>query len=175
MASNVTGLRVRVPVAGMPEMRHVRHSGQQARKPWELEDLPPAQWQLPPASFEETTRAHELARLLHHFKPLATNAEGVLGSVDSATDALRDHGAGEGAPDDPWPAGSWNAEQLSVLCTELKNLESAAQHRAVAICKMRAALHVVAHGEHGIRTRRRDDGGAAAGAAEGAAAGDNPP
>ena len=66
-----SGLRVRVPLAGMPSSHHVKNSGQIPLPQWADLELPHAAWVPPDPSFApDPSRQFELDRLLSALKEL---------------------------------------------------------------------------------------------------------
>lgn len=147
-----TGYRIRVPLAGMPLMSGVRNSGQIPLPSWVDASLPPHMWKPPSPSFEDQTRQIEMTRLIAGLKPLEQDVP----SPQLITAAKGARIGGESV------VGGWDAEDLEKLATELAAIESQAAHRVEKLLKMRSNLHTVAHGELGIRTRRREEPAAAA-------------
>ncbi|KAL1514746.1 hypothetical protein AB1Y20_003833 [Prymnesium parvum] len=143
-----TGFRIRVPVAGMPPINGIRHSGQTPLPHWADPALPPSLWRPPPPSFDEPARQIELARTIATLKLL--EAEVAAPQLLAAAQAAQ---AQEGASVVP----SWDAEKLERLGAELAAVEAHAAHCVERLQKMRGNLHTIAYGELGIRTRRRED------------------
>ena len=163
-----TGFRIRIPLAGMPSMHGIRNSGQQPLPAWADPTAPPSTWKPPSPHFEDQQRQIELTRLVATLKPLQ--------EPDAVTHLLQRAARGASERGGESVVQGWAVEELDALAAELSVIESQATHRAERLQKMRANLHTIAHGELGIRTRRREDsivGGVAA--VLGAAAVGGPP
>ena len=140
-----SGLRVRVPLAGMPIRHGIRNSGQVPLPAWANPDLPPAEWQPPQPSFEEDTgRQKELLRLLAKLKQLEQGGDEAFGTVRQIADATD-------------PETQLADLDIEKLWPELEAIESQAAQRQATLQRVRAHLQAVAHGELGVRTRLRRD------------------
>eukprot|EP00965_Chrysotila_dentata_P193528 6175825-Pleurochrysis_carterae.AAC.5 len=155
--AHASGLKLRVPIAGMPKVRGIRASGEVPLKPWQNDALPPTAWVAPVATFEDPARQVSLARLLLTLKPVAEETD-PMPHVDAAMTVVEE-------------SKGWSLEDSSAFHSELVALENQAQSQAFQLIQMRKRLHEVAFGELGIRTRRSDEQSSTAGACAGAHAG----
>jgi hypothetical protein len=156
-----SGLRVRVPLAGMPSMPRVRKSGMLPLPgPWASVETPPSEWQPQPPTFEDDlARQRELARLVATFKPLklpdetGPNLQRVANGprVNDLVDV-----------------------DIGAVWKELDEIYVNAVHQQATLQRMRTNLHDVAYGEVGAGSRRRGAENAASAAAEGGGGGDLP-
>ena len=140
-----SGLRMRVPLAGMPLRHGIRNSGQVPLPTWASIDMLPSEWMPPEPSFEEDAgRQKELARLLVTLKQLPPTPDAAVPTVlHLAETELNDDELSE--------------LDISKLWPELDMIESQAAQRQATLQRIRAHLQNVAHGETGVRTRLRRD------------------
>lgn len=137
-----TGFRIRVPLAGMPSMNGIRNSGQVPLPSWVDLSLPPSLSKPPSPNFEDAARQIELARTLATLKVLDPDVPMPLLTA---------------AAKDSTNVSAWDADQSSRLASELHAIETQAAHRVEKLQRMRSNLQTIAHGELGVRTRRREE------------------
>jgi hypothetical protein len=142
-----SGLRLRVPLAGMPTRHGIHKSGQVPLPAWASADLPPSQWTLPTPSFDGD-RQRELAHLLASLKPLPnSDSENPIPAMERVV-----NGTHEGHGDE-----SLTEAQISLLVPEFHRVAMQAARRQAALQRARAHLHTVAYGDIGTRTGIPDD------------------
>ena len=158
LSGEPSGFRVRVPLAGMPLIHGVRNSGQHPLPSWADASLPPAEWTPPTPTFEDDVgRQRELARLLATLKLLVL-PETSFPTVEQVSSFAI--------------ANEYASMELGGLWPELDAIEAQAAQRQAWLQRMRAHLQAVAHGELGVRTRRREEPAGSAGAPPAAGAAD---
>ena len=135
-----SGLRIRVPLAGMPSIHGIRNSGQRQLPAWASVEQRPSEWVPPPPSFEDDTgRQHELARYIATVKQIV--------AIDpSSTPELQRLAETQSQEE-------WTEEDVGALWPELEVIEQQAAQRNAHLQRIRAHLQSIAHGELGVRTR----------------------
>ena len=137
-----SGLRIHVPLAGMPLKHGIRNSGQLALPAWASFDQRPADWTPPEPSFgDDTVRIRELLRLLHTLKQIPEVETASFPQLYRLEDVEDEE--------------EWSEDDVSSLWPELDIIEGLAAQRSAWLQRIRASLHGVAHGELGVRHRPR--------------------